>query len=176
MKKVDHNIKSIISLVGNTDRLIPHAKTHKSKDTLKKVDKELPNIKHLLKWLEILAECEPDLLILAYPITSKIKSERLSKIVKKFPKTKFSTIISTKYHYDLIKDINNLDGFYIDLDTGMNRTGVLRENVDELLDYIRMSKNKNLKGIHAYDGQTYGIVSVEERTLDTKKLCLISEM
>ena len=170
-EKVDHNIKSIISLVGNTDRLIPHAKTHKSKDTLKKLINQ-GITKHktsTLNELEILAECEPDLLILAYPITSKIKSERLSKIVKKFPKTKFSTIISTKYHYDLIKEINNLDGFYIDLDTGMNRTGVLRENVDELLDYIRMSKNKNLKGIHAYDGQTYGIVSIEERTLDTKK-------
>ena len=62
-----------------------------------------------LNELEILAECEPDSLILAYPITSKIKSERLSKIVKKFPKTKFSTIISTQYHYDLIKEINNLD-------------------------------------------------------------------
>ena len=142
-EKVDHNIKSIISLVGNTDRLIPHAKTHKSKDTLKKLINQ-GITKHktsTLNELEILAECEPDSLILAYPITSKIKSERLSKIVKKFPKTKFSTIISTKYHYDLIKDINNLDGFYIDLDTGMNRTGVLRENVDELLDIYLQNLN-----------------------------------
>ena len=170
-EKVNNNIQSIISLVGSTTRLIPHAKTHKSKDTLKKlINKGITRHKtSTLNELEILAECEPEELILAYPITSKIKAERLSKIVNKFPKTKFSSIISNRYHYDLIEGINNLDGFYIDLDTGMNRTGIIKEDVEELLDYIQIHTNKNLKGIHAYDGQTYGIVSVEERTLDTKK-------
>ncbi len=50
----------------------------------------------------------------------------------------------------------------------MNRTGILKENVSDLLDYISSNNYKNLKGIHAYDGQTYGVVSVEDRVIDTQ--------
>ncbi len=169
-EKVFHNINSIISLVGDKERLIPHAKTHKSKDTLSiLIDKGLKKHKtSTLNELEVLAECNPETLILAYPITSVTKVNRLEKIIEKFPETNFYTIISNTFHFDLIKDIKNLSGVFIDLDTGMNRTGILKENVSELLDYIYSKNFKKLKGIHAYDGQTYGILSVEDRVIDTQ--------
>ena len=169
-EKVMHNIESIIDLVGGRDRLIPHAKTHKSKDTLSLlIDNGIKKHKtSTLNELEVLAECKPEILILAYPITSVIKAKRLENIVEKFPETKFYTIISNTFHFDLIKDIDNLSGIYIDLDTGMNRTGVLKENVPDLIDYIFSNNYKKLRGIHAYDGQTYGVVSVEDRDIDTQ--------
>jgi len=170
-EKVQHNIDSIISLVGDHNRLIPHAKTHKSKDMLNLLIKN--GIKRhktsTLKELEVLAECGPEGLILAYPIASLAKSNRLETIVEKFPKTKFSTIVSNKFHYDLVKDIKNLGGIYIDLDTGMNRTGVTKENVEDLLNYIDSDEKQNVNGIHAYDGHVYGMVSVEDRIIETQK-------
>tara|TARA_A100001037_G_scaffold190257_1_gene170354 strand:- start:15333 stop:16481 length:1149 start_codon:yes stop_codon:yes gene_type:complete len=169
-EKVLHNINSIISLVGDKDRLIPHAKTHKSKDILSLlIENGIKKHKtSTLNELEVLAECNPESLVLAYPITSKIKSRRLLKIINKFPNTKFYAIISNVFHFDLIKDIDNLSGVYIDLDTGMNRTGVTKENVSDLLDYISSKYYKKLKGIHAYDGQTGGVTSIEERKTDTQ--------
>ena len=118
--------------------------------------------------MEVLAECKPEVLILAYPVTSEIKAKRLEHIIEKFPQTKFYTIISNTFHFNLIKEVKNLRGIYIDLDTGMNRTGILKENVSDLLDYISSNNYKNLKGIHAYDGQTYGVVSVEDRVIETQ--------
>ena len=170
-EKVLNNIESIISLVGGEDRLIPHAKTHKSKDTLNLlIENGLKKHKtSTLNELEILAECKPETLILAYPISSEVKAKRLEKIIKIFPETKFYTIISNPFHFDLVKDIVNLDGIYIDLDTGMNRTGISKENIPNLIDYISSNNYKKLKGIHAYDGQTYGIVSVEDRVINTQK-------
>ena len=169
-EKVLHNIDSIVDLVGDKDRLIPHAKTHKSKDTLSLlIDNGIKKHKtSTLNELEVLAECNPDTLILAYPVTSITKAKRLENIVENFPNTKFYTIISNNFHFDLIKNVKNLAGIYIDLDTGMNRTGILKENVSDLLDYISSNNYKNLKGIHAYDGQTYGVVSVEDRVIDTQ--------
>jgi|TARA_B110000263_G_scaffold219300_1_gene206449 D-serine deaminase-like pyridoxal phosphate-dependent protein len=170
-EKVINNIKSIISLVGDQKRIVPHAKTHKSKDTLKiLIDHGITRHKtSTLNELEILAECNPEELILAYPIASKLKANRLKNIVKKFPDTKFSTIVSNKFHFDLVKNIGNLNGVYIDLDTGMNRTGILEKNVEELLEYITFENKQNINGIHAYDGQTYGVISIEDRVINTKK-------
>jgi len=170
-EKVNHNIESIISLVGDKKRIIPHAKTHKSKDTLNiLIASGITRHKtSTINELEILAECKPEELILAYPIASKLKANRLSKIIEKFPDTKFSTIVSNIYHFDLVKDIENLNGIYIDLDTGMNRTGILKEKVEEFLKYIVSNKTQKIKGIHAYDGQTYGIVNIEDRLINTRK-------
>ena len=170
-EKVNNNINSIISLVGDRKRIVPHAKTHKSKDTLKiLIDNGITRHKtSTINELETLAECKPEELILAYPIASKLKANRLETIVKKFPDTKFSTIISNNFHFDLVKDIGNLNGIYIDLDTGMNRTGILEEKVEELLEYIVSENKQKINGIHAYDGQTYGVISIEDRVIDTKK-------
>ena len=117
-EKVMHNIESIIDLVGGRDRLIPHAKTHKSKDTLSLlIDNGIKKHKtSTLNELEVLAECKPEILILAYPITSVIKAKRLENIVETFPSTKFYTIISPPFHFDLITYISNFLVLYIYLD------------------------------------------------------------
>ena len=169
--KVESNIHSIISLVGDKKRLVPHAKTHKSKQILNKLIKNgiTRHKTSTLNELEVLAECEPEELILAYPISSIKKIERLQKIINKFPKTKFSTIASNNFHLNLLKDLNGLNGVYIDLDTGMNRTGIIVDKIDDFLIQIFKYENINVLGIHAYDGQMYGKTDIEERKLESKK-------
>ena len=169
--KVESNIDTIISMIGDKKRLVPHAKTHKSKYILDKLIKNgiTRHKTSTLNELEVLADCEPEELILAYPISSLKKIERFQKIINKFPKTKFSTIASNIYHINLLKNIEGLHGVYIDLDTGMNRTGVLIDNIDEFLLQIFGTENINILGIHAYDGHMHGKTDIEERKIESKK-------
>jgi len=134
--KINHNISTLISMVQDVNRLVPHAKTHKSKDILNHlIDKGITRHKtSTINELEILGECEPQELILSYPIASKTKAQRLQKVINKFPKTNYSSIVSSIYHVDLLNDLKGIHGVYIDLDTGMHRTGVSINELDELLD------------------------------------------
>jgi len=162
---LEHNLKTILEMVKDSSRLIPHAKTHKSKEILNlQISRGIKRHKtSTLEELETLAECSPDELILAYPISSKIKAERLGKIIKKFSHIKFSAIIGTVYHLDLLSSIEGLDGVYIDLDTGMHRTGIDVDESDPLLEQLFNSSNIKFKGIHGYDGHLVGYTEIEEK-------------
>ena len=162
---ISHNINTVLSMVQDPDRLIPHAKTHKSKEILKlQIDHGIKRHKtSTLEEIEVLAECSPEELILAYPITSKIKADRYSKIIKKFSNVKFSSIIGSVYHLEIASQIEELDGVYIDLDTGMHRTGINLEESDELLDKLFNSSEIKFKGIHGYDGHLVGLTDIEEK-------------
>ena len=162
---INYNIDTVLSMVKDPNRLIPHAKTHKSKEILKlQIENGITRHKtSTLEEIEVLAECSPEELILAYPITSKIKADRYSNIIKKFSNIKFSSIIGSVYHLELASQIENLDGVYIDLDTGMHRTGIDIEESEELLDKLFNSSDIKFKGIHGYDGHLVGLTDIEEK-------------
>jgi D-serine deaminase-like pyridoxal phosphate-dependent protein len=164
--KVNHNISTLISMVQDVNRLVPHAKTHKSKEMLNHlIDRGITRHKtSTINELEILGECEPQELILSYPIASKIKAQRLQKIINKFPKTNYSSIVSSIYHVELLNDLEGIHGVYIDLDTGMHRTGVSINELDDLLDFIMSKSNLDLRGIHAYDGHMHAVKNDEIRS------------
>ncbi|MCR4032890.1 MULTISPECIES: D-TA family PLP-dependent enzyme [Flavobacterium] len=172
--RVRQNIEKLISYVkGNTQRLRPHIKTHKNAEVLELF--KIYNIKKIkcatIAEAELAANQQIEDILLAYQPVG-LKAERWISLIKKFPEIRFSTIIDNlKTASDLneIAKRNNLIlSVYLDLNTGMNRTGFsISENWTELIDAISQLKNLYFKGIHIYDGHIKGIV--EERNLEASK-------
>src|SRR5258705_12999755 len=104
----------------------------------------------------MLAETQaPDVLLAYQPVGPK--AERLAQLVKQFPKTTFSCLVDnveTADHLNnIFKKVDYKFGVYIDLNIGMDRTGIKPGPEAEAL----YKKCQSLKGIisvglHAYDG------------------------
>ncbi|SEP14760.1 D-serine deaminase, pyridoxal phosphate-dependent [Flavobacterium sp. CF108] len=167
--RIRFNLERLIGSVnGDTQKLRPHIKTHKIGEILELF--KIYNIKKIK--CATIAEAElgaiheiPDVLLAYQPIG--IKKERWISLIQKYPDTSFSTIVdnldSAKALNEIAKE-NDLElNVYLDLNTGMNRTGFsISEDWTALIDKIIKLKNLHFEGIHIYDGHLKG--SAEERT------------
>lgn len=158
-KVVEKNIAEMVRMAGDATRLRPHIKTHKTAEGIKMMQQQGIN---KFKCATI-AEAEllgmnkaADVIFAHQPIGPRI--ERLYQLVKRYPETKFSCITD---NIDSAKNINNVFekhqttiGIYIDLNIGMNRTGITpNEKVIELFEAIGQMKAIDYRGVHVYDGQ-----------------------
>lgn len=172
--RVRSNIERLISYAkGDIQKLRPHIKTHKSAGILELF--KIYNIKKIkcatIAEAELAANQKIEDILLAYQPVG-LKTERWISLIKKFPETHFSTIIDNqKTAFDLneIAKRNHLVlSVYLDVNTGMNRTGFsISEDWTELITSISTLKNLHFKGIHIYDGHIKG--SFEERNSDAFK-------
>ena len=115
---LQHNIDTILSMVKTPSRLIPHAKTHKSREMLNfQIARGITRHKtSTLEEIQILSECNPEELILAYPLASEIKAKRYSEIINQNKNIKYSAIAGTVYHLDILSQIENLEDEKVWLD------------------------------------------------------------
>lgn len=111
---------------------------------------------------ELLAEISAGEVLLAYPLVGANVSAFLD-LVDLFPRTKFQVLVDSVYCAQVLNEQAAVRGVsiavFIDLNLGMNRTGVV---VDEGFDFgLQVSKfsNLNVVGLHGYDGhiQDYGL-------------------
>lgn len=167
--RIRFNLERLIGSVnGDTQKLRPHIKTHKIGEILELF--KIYNIKKIK--CATIAEAElgaiheiPDVLLAYQPIG--IKKERWISLIQKYPNTRFSTITdnldSAKALNEIAKENDLKLNIYLDLNTGMNRTGFsISEDWTALIDKIVKLKNLHFEGIHIYDGHLKG--TVEERT------------
>jgi D-serine deaminase-like pyridoxal phosphate-dependent protein len=156
--RIQKNIEILKSMLPDLKRLRPHVKTHKSAEVTKLLMQSgFTQFKcATIAEAEMLAEAQaPDVLLAYQPVGPK--AERLAQIVKQFPKTTFSCLIDnaeTAIHLDgIFKKIKHQIRVYIDLNIGMDRTGIKPGPEAEAL----YKKCQTLDGIisvglHAYDG------------------------
>ncbi|MEP7251396.1 MAG: D-TA family PLP-dependent enzyme [Ginsengibacter sp.] len=157
-ERVAENIQTAIKMTGNLDRLRPHVKTHKSKEV---ADMMIEAGINKFKCATI-AEAEmlgmsgaPDVLLAYQPFGPKQK--RFIDLIKKYPGTKYSCLIdnlAVAKSLACIATNNDLEiAIYLDLNVGMNRTGIApgREAIDL---YLQCSELDGIlpAGLHAYDG------------------------
>lgn len=167
--RIRFNLERLIrSVSGDTQKLRPHIKTHKIGEILELF--KIYNIKKIK--CATIAEAElaaiheiPDVLLAYQPVG--IKKERWISLLQKYPDTYFSTIVdnleSAKALNETAKENNLKLNVYLDLNTGMNRTGFsILQDWTALIDKIVKLKNLHFEGIHIYDGHLKG--TVEERT------------
>ncbi|MEN2402083.1 D-TA family PLP-dependent enzyme [Flavobacterium sp. MC2016-06] len=160
------NIEHLIETVnGDVEKLRPHIKTHKIGEILDLF--KVYNI-HKVKCATI-AEAElcaihkiPDIL-LAYQLVG-IRKNRWISLIEKYPFSQFSTIVDNLESAEALNEIAKKNKLtltvYIDLNTGMNRTGIsISENWTALADEITKLKNIHFAGIHIYDGHLKGDAS-----------------
>jgi len=175
--RVEHNIRSIIELVGSPSRLMPHVKTHKSIDILKKqMASGITGFKcATLREAEMVAEGGGKDLLISYPMIQGKKIERLIGLKKKYPSLDLKATTDSFRHVDDLNEAASQAGVRIgvmlDLDVGMHRTGVAPG--DEALKLYRHAYEKpdlEVRGIHAYDGHN-SITDLKDREGEAKK-CL----
>ena len=155
---VAKNIAYVLDLVDNNpDRLRPHIKTHKTQEV-----NELMMRAGIYKFkcatiaeAELLAISNARDVLLSMQATGTTLT-RLIQLIQTYPKTQFSCLIddrdaAAQIQESCQKQAIHLDVF-IDLNVGMNRTGILPEKAHSLIHFVDSAPNLSLKGLHAYDG------------------------
>lgn len=156
-ERVKHNIQLAIDMVGDVNRLRPHIKTNKSPDVAKLMLKAgITKFKcATIAEAEMLAQCNaPDILLAYQPLGPKL--DRFVSLIKKYPTTKFSCLTDNIAAADEQSAVFSSAGItvpvFIDLNIGMNRTGITPDHAIELAEHCRKLKGIKLSGLHAYDG------------------------
>lgn len=140
--RVRENIRILKTFVDDVQRLRPHVKTNKSPDVTRMLlQAGITKFKcATIAEAEMLAmNGAPDVLLAHQPVGPRIR--RFSGLIEKYPSVKFSCLIDDVDNAKNLLDVR----VYIDLNVGMNRTGIEPENALKLY-------SDNVVGLHAYDG------------------------
>jgi D-serine deaminase-like pyridoxal phosphate-dependent protein len=157
-ERINENIKTIKNDLPSVSVLRPHVKTHKSSDITKLfLNEGIQKFKcATISEVEMLgALLVPDVLLAYQPVGPKVN--RLVSLIKKYNSTEFSCLIDNlEAAKDLSKtaiDNSIILNVYLDINIGMNRTGVLPgTNAAELYKECLNLKGIRIIGLHAYDG------------------------
>lgn len=156
--RVQQNIDTLKSFVSDVSLLRPHVKTHKSFDVT-----QLLLAAGIEKFkCATIAEAEmlamavaPDILLAYQPVGPK--ANRLAELIEKYSTSTFSCLVdnenSANHLNEVMESIHHCLPVYLDLNVGMNRTGIKPDQKAVDL-YISLSKKDGLlpMGLHAYDG------------------------
>jgi len=157
-ERVKKNIQLAISMIGDVNRLRPHIKTSKAKEVAKLMMQEgIGKFKcATIAEAEMLAQCGAKDILLAYqPLGPKLK--RFILLNQKYPLTRFGCLVDNKPSAEEQSLAFSSAGLsvdiFIDLNVGMNRTGIA-PGIEAVLLYkfCYSLPGFQLKGLHAYDG------------------------
>lgn len=151
--------ENIVKLVERVDvRFIrPHVKTNKTGEVCAlMMEAGIEKFKAAtIAEAEMLAMIKAHDVLLAYPPTVP-KIKRLIRLIQKYPDTQFSCLVdnenTTVAISDLFTSANLTARVYIDINLGMNRTGVRPENAITLFEKLHSTPALDILGLHAYDG------------------------
>ncbi len=161
---VDHNIASILKLLGSADRWRPHIKTAKLALTIRQlVEHGLNNLK-CATTLELLTACQvgaTDVLV-AYPAVGSM-AKRVLEIAEGFPEVRISALVENAAQVEAWR--GGKVGLFLDLNPGMNRTGIELDRLEDILDVVRATGRTGLRfrGLHYYEGHLHD-AALAERT------------
>jgi D-serine deaminase-like pyridoxal phosphate-dependent protein len=143
--RVKENIRIAKSFLDNPDRLRPHVKTNKSPEVTRMfIEAGITKFKcATIAEAEMLAmNGAKDVLLAHQPVGPKI--ERFLDLSKKYTSVTFSCIVDDPSIARALPNAN----LYIDLNVGMNRTGIEPEKALPLFNEFQ----SQIVGLHAYDG------------------------
>lgn len=161
---VQANIAWILKQVDNNPhRLRPHIKTHKTREV-----NQMLLAAGIYKFkaatiaeAELLALDEaPDVLLSMQPTGTTLT--RFAELQKKYPKTSFSCLLDDRVAASRLAEVSESQKVYVDLNMGMNRTGIRPEAALPLIQDIQSLPSLQLVGLHAYDGHIRD-VNIEDR-------------
>ena len=170
-KRVMGNIERLKKTVSSVDLLRPHVKTQKNIEATKLIISQgINKLKcATIAEAEMLGMCEAKDVLLAYqPL--KAKFLRLLKVME----AKYSCLVDNIHTAKMISDLFRSSSFYatnkaltmpvcIDLNVGMNRTGIKPALAHDLYREILNFPSLEFMAFHAYDGHNRDM-DVVERT------------
>jgi len=159
-ERITTNIELAKSYVGNVGRLRPHVKTNKMIEVCRLMQQAgISKFKcATIAEAEMLAMAgSPDILLAYQPVGPKIN--RLLKLVQAFPESHFSCLVDHLANTTILNNFCQeeevrLDVF-IDVNIGMNRTGIHPAKAPALAKHILSLSHLRLVGLHGYDGHIH---------------------
>jgi D-threonine aldolase len=156
--RVKANIQTAIKMIGDVNRLRPHVKTHKCAEVVQlMIDAGITKFKcATIAEAEMLGMQKATDVLLAYqPVGPKL--QRFIALIKKYPATQFSCLtdnmVAAAAQSNAFTEAGLQVPVYIDLNIGMNRTGIgPGAEALELYKYCSTAAGIIIKGLHAYDG------------------------
>jgi D-serine deaminase-like pyridoxal phosphate-dependent protein len=167
--RIAQNIDMLKYMIDDVFRLRPHVKTFKNKEVARlMMDAGITKFKcATIAEAEMLAMAGATDVLLAYqPVGPKIG--RLMRLIISYPNTNFSCLVDNEesaanISAAVVKNSIRID-VYIDMNVGMNRTGISSPNKALLL-YMHCNSMPGINriGIHAYDGHIHDL-DIQYRT------------
>jgi D-serine deaminase-like pyridoxal phosphate-dependent protein len=163
---IDENIARTVHLLGgDADRWRAHIKTAKLAYTFRMLlERGVRNFK-CATTLELLVACRngAEDVLFAYPAVGA-NARRVREIAEEFPDVRTSVLAENEeqvwqWHGSTL-------GIFLDINPGMNRTGVEQNHTDMVVSLVRRIGDVGLefRGLHYYDGQ-YGGLEQGERAV-----------
>ncbi len=159
--RVRENVRRMITMAGGTERLRPHIKTHKMPALV-----EMQVRMGIQKYkCATIAEAEmaaraggADVLLAMQPVGPNIG--RLIRLIRAFPRTRFSTILDDAGTAVQLSAAASVAGVTVDVlldvDCGMHRCGIAPGlAAASLFQHIATLAGLNAVGLHAYDGHIH---------------------
>lgn len=152
---VDANIRATLRMAGDDpDRWRPHIKTAKLAATIRRFLQS--GVSHLKcsTTLELLTACECGAadVLLAFAVVGA-NARRTLDIAAQFPATRISVLIENPEQARAWRETPI--GLFIDVNPGMNRTGIGQERTSEIVNLAR-ELGPRFRGLHYYDGHAAG--------------------
>lgn len=157
--QLDHNIQRVGELVGGSEHLFVHVKTHKSIDVARKqLASGVAGFKcATLKELEMALDAGAQEAILSYPLVQKSKVLRFAALARRAATVR--AIASTPAHVQVLgavaQEQQQTLRVMIDLNVGMFRTGVPLDAAADLYRQIAQHPHLSPGGLHLYDGHEH---------------------
>ncbi|SKA01699.1 D-serine deaminase, pyridoxal phosphate-dependent [Chitinophaga eiseniae] len=158
--RIGENIGLVKNMIDDVQRLRIHVKTHKIAEVA-----QMMQAAGIQKYkCATIAEAEmlgmvkaKDVLLAYQPVGPK--AARLLELVQQYPDTDFACLTDNKTAAEAISSLFAAAGkrlkVYLDLNVGMNRTGIKPEGALDLYRYLYTLPGIQPVGIHAYDGHLH---------------------
>jgi D-serine deaminase-like pyridoxal phosphate-dependent protein len=152
---VDANIRATLKMMGgNPDRWRPHIKTAKIASVIRQMIGHGIRSFKCSTTLELLTACEAgaDDVLLAFPVMGA-NARRTIDLALQFPQARISILIESAEQASAFvgNQAGARIGIFIDVNPGMNRTGIGEDRIGDILDLARAAGG-SFRGLHYYDG------------------------
>lgn len=157
-ERIEKNIKTMILIAGGAEHLRPHIKTYKMAEIVQlQIKQGIEKFKcATIAEAELLGQCgAKDILLAMQPVGANLG--RFFSLIEAFPDSNFSTLAdnleTAAKIAQMASDKNKTIALWMDINNGMDRTGILPDKTaQELYTWIYQHPKLTACGLHVYDG------------------------
>lgn len=155
-KQLIENTRHAIAVAGSAQRLWPHVKTHKMIDVTRlMISMGITKFKcATIAELEMCAMAGAQEALLAYPLVGPAQ-RRFACLQRSWPGTRFHALCDDLAQAQALSSTGEHFNIMIDVNAGMNRTGISPERLVDFHSTLSSMKNITVTGIHCYDGHRH---------------------
>ena len=166
--EIEKNTAESIRIAGGAERMWPHVKTHKMAEMIRmQLGMGIRRFKcATVSEIRMVAEAGADHILWAYPVVGP-NAAQFIKLVKEFPACTLYALEDDFGALEALSREAEAQGMTVnvllDVNIGMNRTGMAPEKVAECYRKAASLKGVALRGLHCYDGHIHDDGLTERR-------------